>query len=120
MVQSKIENLHRNARRAAGKRHDLGTAWPVNNTTGNWAEAAKSLRQVVSLNQGLHGCPVQECGLSMPQLSRALTGRRPLTTGEGREVMNIARRIAAILFLEPSLDTNYQAIKTKTYPWPLK
>jgi hypothetical protein len=56
----------------------------------------------------------------MPQLSRALTGRRPLTTGEGREVMNIARRIAAILFLEPSLDTNYQAIKTKTYPWPLK
>jgi hypothetical protein len=26
--------------------------------------------------------------------------------------MNIARRIASILFLEPSLDANYQAIKT--------
>jgi hypothetical protein len=33
--------------------------------------------------------------------------------------MNIARRIAAILLLEPSLDANYQAIKGATYPWPL-
>ena len=44
---------------------------------------------------------------------------RPLTTDEAREVMNIARRIAAILLLEPSLDVNYQAIKGATYPWPL-
>jgi len=44
---------------------------------------------------------------------------RPLTTDEAREVMNIARRIASILLLEPSLDANYQAIKTATYPWPL-
>jgi hypothetical protein len=40
---------------------------------------------------------------------------RPLTTDEAREVMNIARRIASILLLEPSLDTNYQSIKTATY-----
>jgi len=43
---------------------------------------------------------------------------RPLTTDEAREVMNIARRIASILLLEPALDANYQAIKNATYPWP--
>jgi hypothetical protein len=43
---------------------------------------------------------------------------RALTIDEAREVMNIARRIASILLLEPSLDANYQAIKTATYPWP--
>jgi hypothetical protein len=42
---------------------------------------------------------------------------RPLTTDEAREVMNIARRIASILLLEPSLDSNYQAIKATTYLW---
>ena len=45
---------------------------------------------------------------------------RPLTTDEAREVMNIGRRIASILLLEPSLDANYQAIKGATYPWPLE
>ncbi|MGH9874314.1 MAG: type ISP restriction/modification enzyme [Pyrinomonadaceae bacterium] len=43
---------------------------------------------------------------------------RPLTMDEAHEVMNIARRIASILLLEPSLDANYQTIKTATYPWP--
>jgi hypothetical protein len=43
---------------------------------------------------------------------------RPLTTDEAREVMNIARRIASILLLEPSLDANYAAIKSLTYQWP--
>lgn len=43
---------------------------------------------------------------------------RPLTTEEAREVMNIARRIASILQLEPALNANYQAIKNATYPWP--
>jgi hypothetical protein len=42
---------------------------------------------------------------------------RPLNTDEAREVMNIARRVASILLLEPSLDANYQAIKTATYSW---
>ena len=37
---------------------------------------------------------------------RELLGRA-LTTDEAREVMNIARRIAAILLLEPALDANY-------------
>ena len=43
---------------------------------------------------------------------------RPLAIDEAREVMNIARRIAAILLLEHSLDANYQAIKDQTYLWP--
>jgi len=45
---------------------------------------------------------------------------RPPTTDEAREVMNIARRIASILLLEPFVDGNYQAIKSATYPWPLE
>jgi hypothetical protein len=43
---------------------------------------------------------------------------RPLTTDEAREVMNMARRIASILLLEPALDANYQAVKAATYSWP--
>jgi hypothetical protein len=43
---------------------------------------------------------------------------RPLTPDETREVMNMARRIAAIVLLEPALDANYQAVKDSTYSWP--
>ena len=48
---------------------------------------------------------------------RELLGRA-LTSDEAREVMNMARRIAAILLLEPALDANYLAIKLSTYTWP--
>jgi len=30
----------------------------------------------------------------------------------------MARRIAAILLMEPELDANYNAVKESTYPWP--
>lgn len=43
---------------------------------------------------------------------------RPLTSDEAREVMNIARRIAAILLLQPALDENYYQCKANTYKWP--
>jgi hypothetical protein len=43
---------------------------------------------------------------------------RPLTPDEAREVMNMARRIAAIVLLEPALDANYRAVKDATYSWP--
>jgi hypothetical protein len=43
---------------------------------------------------------------------------RPLTPDEAREVMNMARRIAAIVLLEPMLDANYEAVKANTYVWP--
>lgn len=47
----------------------------------------------------------------------ALLGRA-FTTDEAREVTHMARRIAAIVLLYPALDTNYQAVKQATKPWP--
>lgn len=43
---------------------------------------------------------------------------RALTAHEAREVTAMARRIAAILLLEPQLDANYAAAKPAAYPWP--
>jgi hypothetical protein len=42
---------------------------------------------------------------------------RPLTKEEVRYVQEMARRIAAILLLEPALDGNYQSVKAQTFPW---
>ncbi|MFL6210272.1 MAG: type ISP restriction/modification enzyme [Pyrinomonadaceae bacterium] len=43
---------------------------------------------------------------------------RSLTTEEAREVTQIARRIAALLLLEPELDANYARTKAACYAWP--
>ncbi len=43
--------------------------------------------------------------------------KRSLTKEEVREVTNMARRIAAILLLEPALNTNYNTIKQSAYAW---
>ena len=43
---------------------------------------------------------------------------RPLTPDEAREVTNMARRLAAIVLMEPALNANYQAVKDSCYPWP--
>jgi hypothetical protein len=48
---------------------------------------------------------------------KALLGRG-LTLDEVSEVTNMARRIAALLLLQPALDANYRAVKAATYPWP--
>jgi hypothetical protein len=40
-----------------------------------------------------------------------------LTLDEVREVMNVARRIAAMLLLESALDANYRAVKENCYDW---
>jgi hypothetical protein len=45
---------------------------------------------------------------------------RSLTSDEAHEVMNMARRIAAIVFLEPALDQNYKRVKAATYQWGSK
>ena len=47
---------------------------------------------------------------------RPLLGR-DLTPDEARNVMEMARRIAAILLLEPALDANYENVKAETYAW---
>ena len=48
---------------------------------------------------------------------RSLLGR-PLTLDELTEVMHMARRIAALLLLQPVLNANYQAVKAACYVWP--
>jgi hypothetical protein len=50
---------------------------------------------------------------------KALLGR-DLRVEEVREVMRMARRIAAILLLQPQLDANYLAVKANTYEWGTK
>ena len=47
----------------------------------------------------------------------ALLGRA-LTVDEVREVTNMARRIAAILLMEPALDENYRRVKEHAVSWP--
>jgi hypothetical protein len=44
---------------------------------------------------------------------------RPLTTEEAREVTHIARRLAALILLQPELDANYQRVKAASHDWPL-
>jgi hypothetical protein len=46
----------------------------------------------------------------------ALLGR-PLKPEEVSEVMNMARRLAAILLMQPELDANYEAVKRDAYDW---
>jgi hypothetical protein len=48
---------------------------------------------------------------------RPLLGR-DLKPDEARYVTEMARRIAAILLLEPALDANYERVKADTYEWP--
>jgi REP element-mobilizing transposase RayT len=43
---------------------------------------------------------------------------RALTADEAREVMNMARRLAAIVLMQPALDENYRRVKSKPYAWP--
>ena len=43
---------------------------------------------------------------------------RPIKPEEAREVTNTARRIAALILLQPRLDENYAAIKTASSAWP--
>jgi hypothetical protein len=42
---------------------------------------------------------------------------RDLSKDEAREVIDMARRIAAILLLEPALDANYRAVTAATWAW---
>jgi hypothetical protein len=48
---------------------------------------------------------------------RNLLGRG-LTLDEVTEVSHMARRIAALLLLQPALDANYRAVKAAAYVWP--
>ncbi len=43
---------------------------------------------------------------------------RALKPEEASEVAGTARRLAAIVLLQPALDANYRAVTASTYPWP--
>jgi hypothetical protein len=43
---------------------------------------------------------------------------RALKPEEAREVANMARRLAAIVLVQPALDENYRSVKAATYAWP--
>jgi hypothetical protein len=63
-------------------------------------------------------CPPNRSNSS---LRERLTSRRVNSSGgncneEVTEVTPMARRIAAILLLEPELDANYEVVKQATYP----
>jgi len=40
---------------------------------------------------------------------------RALSTDEAREVTHTARRLAALLLLQPALDANYRRVKEDTF-----
>ena len=42
---------------------------------------------------------------------------RALTPDETREVTHMARRIAALILLQPELDANYLCVKAGTFDW---
>jgi hypothetical protein len=42
---------------------------------------------------------------------------RSLTVEEARYVTEMARRLAALVLLQPALDANYHAVRAATYPW---
>ncbi len=41
--------------------------------------------------------------------------KRPLISDEARKVMNMARRIAAIILMQPALDESYELCKNNVY-----
>jgi hypothetical protein len=43
---------------------------------------------------------------------------RPLSVAEARDFRAMARRLSALLLLEPELDANYHAAITDAYAWP--
>jgi len=43
---------------------------------------------------------------------------RALRAEEAREVTATARRLAALVLLEPALDENYRRAKARAYAWP--
>ena len=42
---------------------------------------------------------------------------RPLKPEEVREVTNMARRIAALVLLQPELNENYRSVAAESYDW---
>ncbi len=65
----------------------------------------------------LGGYPVMKKWLSYRE--HKILGR-PLSPAEARYFTEMARRIAAIILLQPALDENYRRAAANTYPWPMR
>ncbi|MEN6335919.1 MAG: type ISP restriction/modification enzyme [Phycisphaerales bacterium] len=50
---------------------------------------------------------------------KAVLGRG-LRVEEAEYVTEMARRIAALILMQPDLDANYEAVKADTWPWPMQ
>ena len=48
---------------------------------------------------------------------KAILGRG-LRVEEAEYVTEMARRIAALILMQPELDASYEAVKADTWPWP--
>lgn len=81
------------------------------NDTAFWRNVPKAVWEY-----HIGGYQVMKKWLSYRELE--LLGR-PLKPEEAREVTNMARRIAAILLLQPKLDENYREVIRATYDWPV-
>lgn len=80
------------------------------NDTAHWANVPASV-----WGYTIGGYQVMKKWLSYREY--ALLGRA-LTGDELREVRDMARRIAALLLLQPALDASYRAVAADTWPWP--
>lgn len=82
---------------------------------------ARVLYQVYPLGRSTQSIRSQRIGLGHPETEvdgvTILLGR-DLKPDEVREVTRMARRIAAILLLQPQLHANYRAVKGSTREWP--
>jgi len=80
------------------------------NDTAYWANVPTSVWEY-----SIGGYQVIKKWLSYRE--KAMLGRR-LKIEEAEYVTEMARRIAALIVLQPDLDANYEAVKADTYPWP--
>jgi hypothetical protein len=81
-----------------------------------------SSRVEVETDPFFPAAPKDSCTLAESTLKKWLSYREREILGrdlqrEAREVMNMARRIAAILLLQPQLDANYRRTKDAASDW---
>ena len=98
------------AKAVASHAHSQGTFDIYLNDVAYWKNVPKGVWEYT-----IGGYQVMKKWLSYRE--EALLGR-PLKREEVQEVTGMARRIAAIILLEPELDANYERVKSAAYPWP--
>lgn len=83
----------------------------VTHASGAAVEEASGYGALANL---LNGYQVLKKWLSYREQAR---WGRPLTLAEARELTQTARRLAALLLLQPELDENYRRVTAAPHPW---